>query len=50
MSEADPRTMLFRSMEDGEALDTAFEAYWPAYREWMAKPKKRKKSKSKKKG
>ncbi|MGD1916798.1 MAG: C45 family autoproteolytic acyltransferase/hydrolase [Phycisphaerales bacterium] len=33
--------MLFRSMEDGEALDTAFEAYWPAYREWMAKPKKR---------
>ena len=28
-------------MEDGEALDSAFEAYWPAYREWMSKPKKR---------
>ena len=38
---ADTRTMLFRAIEDGPALDAAFEAYWPAYQKWMARPKKR---------
>lgn len=29
--------MTFRAMEDGDDLDRAFEAYWPAYQAWMAK-------------
>jgi len=33
--------MIFKSIEDGPALDETFEAYWPAYQRWMSRPKKR---------
>ncbi|MEQ8843360.1 MAG: C45 family peptidase [Phycisphaerales bacterium] len=41
MSTTNARTMLFRAIEDGPDLDAAFEAYWPAFKKWMARPKKR---------
>jgi predicted choloylglycine hydrolase len=33
--------MLFRALRDGDMLDAAFAAYWPAYQKWMARSKQR---------
>lgn len=35
------RTIVYRALRDGPALDDAFERYWPAYHAWISKDPRR---------